>query len=607
MKAATPYHRLFGTAALFILVLVGCAHNNAPAPGTSSDLFRTIRPSAKTIATYKPAAPPEEKPLVKIISGSTYTSMDEAHRRMAAANQRPLGMRQDLKRLIMRKVPLRFLTEQLSEVGGFNVIATQAAAEKKVDVYLRDLTMRGAVEALCRLNGLWYREDDRIVTLMTAEEYSQEMVVHRDEKTRAYYMRYANAQDMAGIIQAVMGAQVEYRQIQGEKVYGHLEADSSSGGNLSQKETKPPLSGEEKKKLLALGLSEKTGDAVELAAMVGKSLPATITVFRRSNCIIARSLDETLLTEIGRLIETLDTPSPQVLLEIKILSLTLGDGFESFFKFDWANTGATSSQSLGSLPESLVSGQTLSYAYIDDHLNLQLSLYEREGRARLLNTPFLMSANNAEVKFFVGVDTPIREDVTSKTTYVGEQARPVTTFEIKIKREELGTDLTLSTFINEDRTVTLDVEAEISTIKRDVTTVGVPDDETGQIYNFGIDGVDKTEIESIFVAAPGQSIAIGGFIKEEVHDEFKKVPILGDVPGLGFFFKDVVKSTQKEEIVIILTPHVIPHPSQAGGTSADFLQRRSSHPQVVEEKETIIDYPKHEERKTHEDANTEIR
>jgi type II secretory pathway component GspD/PulD (secretin) len=205
-----------------------------------------------------------------------------------------------------------------------------------------------------------------------------------------------------------------------------------------------------------------------------------------------------------------------------------------------------------------------------------------------------MSANNSKVEFFVGEETPLRDDVevtTTQAVVTGDVGAVVTTaIEVKIKREELGTDVTISSFINEDSTITMDIETEISTANLGMTEVLVVNPATGDATPFSLDGVNKTEIKSIIAAKSGQSVAIGGIIKEQDESEETKVPVLGDIPIIGFFFKKIIKHKTKTETVIILTPHVITHPALAGKTSEEFLNRKSSHPAIVDEKENILEY-----------------
>jgi type II secretory pathway component GspD/PulD (secretin) len=599
---------LFLALVFFLFAIAGCSHTatrkgmDGGIAGTQGILEPPKRPDSLPEM-------PEEKPIVKIISGTEVSGIEEAQRMLSGKEDGLLGMREMLHTIILRDIPVGSIVEILTEMCGYNVIASNGAAEQKISIYMQDLPLRGALESMCRLNDLWFREDKRVITLMTAKEYANEMVVRRNEKTRAFYMRYTNAEDMAKIIQAVMGAQVEFKSISGEKVYGHVEADSSSGGGGSTTgEAEPVLTEQDKEKVLALGITEKETDVVALAKKIGKPLPATITVFRRNNCIVARSLDETLLQEMGRIIEALDTPTNQVLLEVKILQVTLGDGFESFFQMNYLDpphtdaagnidSGGSFSQgghALSALPGLGLASSTLQYLFLNEHINARIQFFASQGRVNILSTPFLMSANNSKVEFFVGEETPLRDDVevtTTQAVVTGDVGAVVTTaIEVKIKREELGTDVTISSFINEDSTITMDIETEISTANLGMTEVLVVNPATGDATPFSLDGVNKTEIKSIIAAKSGQSVAIGGIIKEQDESEEKKVPVLGDIPVLGFFFKKIIKHKTKTETVIILTPHVITHPALAGKTSEEFLNRRSSHPAIVDEKKNILEY-----------------
>ena len=600
---------LFLALVFLLFVSAGCSHT-----ATRSGMDGGIAAAKEILEPPKrpDSLPemPEEKPIVKIISGTEVSGIEEAQKMLSGKEDGLLGMREMLHTIILRDIPVGSIVEILTEMCGYNVIASNGAAEQKISIYMQDLPLREALESMCRLNDLWFREDKRVITLMTAKEYANEMVVRRNEKTRAFYMRYTNAEDMAKIIQAVMGAQVEFKSISDEKVYGHVEADSSSGGGASATgEAEPVLTEQDKEKLLALGITEKESDVVVLAKKIGKPLPATITVFRRNNCIVARSLDETLLQEMGKIIEALDTPTSQVLLEVKIFQINLGDGFESFFQIDYsdpqhadlggsfsrqqhaADAGGSFSRGvhdIASLPGLGLASSTLEYVFLNKVIDARIQFFASQGRINILSTPFLMSANNSKVEFFVGEETPLRDEVTSETIYDDEGNIVNTTFEVTIKREELGTDVTISSFINEDSTITMDIETEISTANLNMTQVYVGNEKTTTL--FPLDGVNKTEIKSIIAAKSGQSVAIGGIIKEQYESEETKVPVLGDIPIIGFFFKKIIKHKTKTETVIILTPHVITHPALAGKTSEEFLNRKSSHPAIVDKKENILEY-----------------
>lgn len=570
------------------------------------------RPPADTFE-FPPAVEQEtirEEPIVTIISGAEVAGVEDARRQlMADARQRPADLTQNVSQLTLHEVPLAQVAALLTEMAQYNIAVTRAAAETEITIFLQNLPLRQAIEAICRLNGLWYREDDRIVTLMTTEEFFDEMVIRRNEKSRAFWLRYTNANDMAKVIQAAMGAQVRFIDIGSEEVYGHVQEDKEGGAGITVEE-EAVLSRDEKEKLMALGLLRaERADVLELAGQIEKEVPAVITVFKRNNTILARSLDENILTEIGRIIEMMDTPTSQVLLEINILQLTLGDRFESFFQIDFpgsyrvdlpdapggGNIGRTipftalTAATLAASPS--LAAQTLGVVFGNENIQAQLELFASKNRIETLASPFLMSANNALVEFFVGQEVPLRSDVTSEILYDQEGNPTTTIFDVEITRENIGTDITISSFINEDGTITMDLEAEISTVMLNMTEINVINERTGQLIPFPLDGVERSEITSVITAGSGQSLAIGGIIREQLEEREVKVPILGDLPLLGFFFKEIRDHKTKTETVIILTPHIISHPNLVWQTGHNFLNRRSSHPRFTRGQENILDHP----------------
>jgi len=635
------YLSVFFLSALFLFA--GCSHQEmrnwaedghpygAPEP--------TIPPDSQDSAALDQGGIiPKEKPIVRVINGAEVSGMDDAMSRLSSREiNNALGLRTIIDQLALSSVPLIQVAATLSEMSGYNIAVSQAAAQVPVSLFLQEIPLRQALESICRLHDLWYREDERIVTLMTVEEYSKEMVIRRNEKSRAYWLRYTNANDMAKILQAVMSSKVQFNDIGEEKVYGHVDekkkagekltiddAETSGGGSSGRgKSGKGGKAGgaggsidlkgfdvDEIKKLLALNqLRSETGDALEMNKVIEKEVPTVITVFKRNNSILARSLDETILEDIGRIIELMDTPTSQVLLEMSILQINLTDGFESFFQLDFpGNIKFTADESdptrtaysnlySKTLPSSAgVSSSSFNLLFGNNNIQARMQLYAREDRLKVVSTPFLMSANNSRVEFFVGQEVPLRDEVESKVLYNDEGDVTTTTFETTIEREELGTDIGISSFINEDGTITMDMAAEISSPQYNMTTIGVVNEATGEVVSFPLDGVERSELTSIITAASGQTIAIGGIIREDMSEYENRVPVLGEMPVFGFFFKEVHDKKNKVETVILLTPHIIRHPELAGQTTRNFLERKSSNPRFTKGQEHVVDFsePKNE-------------
>ena len=182
---------------------------------------------------------------------------------------------------------------------------------------------------------------------------------------------------------------------------------------------------------------------------------------------------------------------------------------------------------------------------------------------------------------------PLRDDVKKETIPIGDSGNTINTFIVNIKREELGTDIEMSTFINEDDTITLEIKAEISSPQYNMTSIDLADD-SGNVLKFPLDGKSTSEIESIVTARSGQAIALGGIIRETVDKRVKKTPLLGDIPLIKYLFRQENDLTQKTETVIVLTPHIINHPVLSGTESGRFLDRKSSHPTLLKEKDSLL-------------------
>ncbi len=582
------FYIFFCLAVLLAITMSGCSH----LPRPDGHVYHSPPAQTSNFPDTPSETPPiqtREQPIMRIVQGTQLTQ-EQADDQLNVEEPASLGMKTRINRLTLNDASLGTLVRLLTELCGYNIIATNAAAQRLVSIDLRSTPLRQALEAICRLNDLWYREDTEIVTLMTKEEYADEMVVRRNEKMRSYTLRYTNANDIARIIESLMDGQVEFSDIGSEEVYGHISEDKSAGGSSGTSTTdSDELSDEEKiRAQMLFGGSQGVADALQMARRLEKKVPAVITVFKRNNCILARSLDEAVLDEIAHIIEELDTPTNQVLLEMTILQVTLSDGFESFFNIEFDGNSKFSASSMSSA--SLTESAALSTVFGNHNITARMKLFAEDNRINVLATPYLMSANNSKVEFFVGEETPLREDVTSKTLYDDEGNPTTTLYEITINREELGTDIEISSFINEDGTITMDFSAEISTANLGVTEITVLDENTGSSQSFPLDGVNRNELTSVITAAPGEPLAIGGIIREQVEETENKVPVLGDIPGLGFFFKEIADTKSKTETVIILTPHLIRHPRDGWQTSQEFLERRSSHPRLTRQQENLLDY-----------------
>ena len=162
----------------------------------------------------------------------------------------------------------------------------------------------------------------------------------------------------------------------------------------------------------------------------------------------------------------------------------------------------------------------------------------------ILSTPQVMAADNQKAKIVVGENRP----------FPTGQAQGITGGTlVTIERKDVGVTLELTPQVLEDDLIRLEVKQEITAIAENVAqTIGagnasVPVGPT----------TTKRSMETITVAHDQQTLVIGGLVRDNVTMNERKIPWLGDIPLLGWLFKTQTKQTEKLNLLVFLTPHII--------------------------------------------------
>jgi general secretion pathway protein D len=523
-----------------------------------------------------------------------------------------------------RDARLREVLQLFSEMTGKNVVATPEIQDLEISLYLQKVEPLKALEVLCKNYNLWFTDQEDIIRVMKVEEYGRELVLRRDERTKVFNLKYASCLTVAEMIANIFGERVRYAAPEDVQSYGHVGTDEfpTIGEEIDVDEVETD---EEKFRVRDDDFLERGGivlDADDLAKLgrvvqdptqltpeellelqIGRAR-ALLTVFPRNNSIVVRSVDSNLVGDIGNLITEVDTPTRQVLLETKILRINLDDTMESFFNFrltpggfrdpetgiyfsDGENFNVIESLRAGSL----TSPETFVFSYINSQVEAEFELLEQQGRINEISTPLVFVANNAAAKFFQGDRTPVRTgySVTEATfTDEGLQTSPAQ-ITIDYDQEDLGVSLEISPSINEDRTVTMKIKSEISTLN---LGGGPPFLFTfnGVVQEGETDSVLTTQVEDIIVAKDGHSIVIGGLIEEVDRDIEQKVPILGDLPVLGFFFRNDEIQKRRSEIIFLITPRIVMDPEEGGELKDRVMKKISDHPYYMEDTDRVVTY-----------------
>ena len=152
----------------------------------------------------------------------------------------------------------------------------------------------------------------------------------------------------------------------------------------------------------------------------------------------------------------------------------------------------------------------------------------------ILSKPSILTLDNEEAYFIVGQEISI---ITGSGTG-DNNSNPFQTFD----RQEIGIKLRVTPQVNEGNAIQLTIEQEVSSVN------GAS----------GADAtIDKREIKTTIMADSGDTIVLGGLIDDEVTENIQKVPILGDIPFIGFLFKSTTNSTRKRNLMVFLRATIV--------------------------------------------------
>lgn len=305
---------------------------------------------------------------------------------------------------------------------------------------------------------------------------------------------------------------------------------------------------------------------------------ATISVDPETRQLIVIA-DEETQEQISQVITNLDRPKPQVLIKVVFVEVTHADGSEigvegGFTRTDGDLTGnganvfglgglnqiATNIQynAVGQPVQSFIPtppGAGL-YQILGQDYQVTLRAIAQTGKAKILSRPSILARNSQPATILVGQSVPLITNVRYDT--FGNAINSVT-------YTDVGIILRVTPFITTDGMVEMILSPEISTVS---STESVT-------ISTGVQApvIDKRSADTVVVTPDAQTVVIGGLIANLKTESVSKIPILGDLPLLGFAFRSTVKKDTKTELLIFLTPHIVQVPAQLAAMSAQEKQK----------------------------------
>ncbi|MDR0996709.1 MAG: pilus (MSHA type) biogenesis protein MshL [Zoogloeaceae bacterium] len=294
-----------------------------------------------------------------------------------------------------------------------------------------------------------------------------------------------------------------------------------------------------------------------------------LSINRQSGVVIAKAFPAEL-REIGKIIDTLQGGATrQVMLEAKLIEVSLADGFEAGINWSrlqggdhsngWSWAGNTASAGFltsgsSSLPTLVGSGASFAST---------IKFLQTQGTVHVLSSPRITTLNNQKAVLKVGEDQYFITGVDSGD--VSSNNASLTGSSISLPDVTLnpffsGITLDVTPQIDEVGNITLHVHPSISQVTERSLNVNFGDIGGGINYQLPTASVQTKETDSIVRVQDGMIVAIGGLMSQESRAGEDKLPILGDIPILGNLVKNTNRGTRKSELVVLIKPTIIRTP-----------------------------------------------
>ncbi len=297
----------------------------------------------------------------------------------------------------------------------------------------------------------------------------------------------------------------------------------------------------------------------ELMGSFSSQLEREVTVVgdAKSNTVLV-SASPRNIEIVRQMVKELDAAPPQVLIQVLLAEVTLDDSDSwgadfrlNEFGGDMYTLGALAA---GAGVASALGVPNLTFASTD--FELILRALQAKGKLEVLSRPQITVTNNETANFQAGENVALVES-TERTT----DGRTVA----NIERRDIGIILNVTPSIASDGFVRLEVEPEISAISAQKSQIS---------EDFQADILTQRKLKTVVRVRDGQTVVLGGLIQTQLEERRTKVPIVGDIPVVGWIFRSKSFSNVKTELLVILTPRVIPGEE---GEAVELIERYSDH------------------------------
>jgi general secretion pathway protein D len=414
---------------------------------------------------------------------------------------------------------------------------------------------------------------DKAATWIERLDQGQEGV---QQRAYVYWVQNGNAKDLAAVLNDVFGGEQQQLETRVSLAPGLSPVEISNYPDALRRPAAPPpmsvppvapvepLPGPDvavpTEPLVPTPATLSTEEGIPLDTQAS----ARIVADQRNNALLIMATPDQYRAILAA-VRQLDVVPLQVLIEATIAEVTLNDqlryGLQWFFNF--GNSTITFSQVASGLVNPVF--PAFNYIFQSNDARVVLSALTSVTDVRIISAPHLLVLDNEQARLQVGDQVPI---VTQQATSVVDPDAPLVN---TVEYRDTGVILEIIPHVNSSGLVILDIIQEVSDVAETVTS--------------GIDSptIQQRQVASTVVVQTGETIALGGLIRDRHTEGETGIPVLSEIPVLGNLFKTTTNTDDRTELLILLTPRVVRNANDARALTEE-LRRRIPSVTILEQR-----------------------
>jgi type IV pilus assembly protein PilQ len=417
--------------------------------------------------------------------------------------------------LNFQDIDVRSVLQLLADTSGQNIVVSDSVSGN-LTLRLQNVPWDQALDIVLRTKGLDKRRQDNVIIIGPTEELATrekaELAAHKE-------------------VQELSPTHTEFMQVNYAKVVDLAKLIKSTNAKESMLSPRGSLSVDERTNtLLVQDTSDKLADIRRLVQTL--DVPVKQVLIEARIVIVSDTFERDLGARFG--VSTAQKNGPGGLLAVtgngiganQILSTGTGSASLAGTTLDnryQVNTPAANTN--GSIGISLLGGSYL--------VDLELSAAQNEGKSEVISSPRVITANQKQATIMQGVEIPYQESASSGAT--------TTQFKDAVLK------LKVTPLITPDNRVILDLDVSDDSVGQQVTSA------TGG----SVPSIDTRQIITQVLVNDGQTVVLGGILDTTKSRAANKVPFFADIPILGFFFRSTIDINNKTELLIFITPKIL--------------------------------------------------